>query len=38
VHPALTVKQIKDLNDKSGVAIGEQIMKVATEGNINEVR
>jgi hypothetical protein len=22
-HPTLTVKQIKDLNDKSGVAIGE---------------
>lgn len=37
-HPALKGKQIRDIKDKNGFALGEEMMNVAdTEGKIGEV-
>lgn len=36
-HPSLTGKSLKELKDKSGKALGEEIYKVAQEGKISEV-
>ncbi|BBF91863.1 cache domain-containing protein [Blastochloris tepida] len=36
-HPTLTGKSLKDLKDKTGKALGEQIYAVAAEGKISEV-
>ena len=36
-HPALKGKNIRDIKDKDGKALGEEMMKVATEGKVNEV-
>ena len=36
-HPSLMGKNLKELKDKSGKAFGEEIMKTAAEGKIDEV-
>ena len=36
-HPALKGQDIKTIKDKNGKALGEEMMKVATEGKVNEV-
>lgn len=36
-HPSLTGKSLKDLKDKEGKAIGEEMYKNAQEGKISEV-
>jgi signal transduction histidine kinase len=36
-HPSLVGKSLKDLKDKAGKALGEEIYSVAKEGEINEV-
>jgi signal transduction histidine kinase len=36
-HPTLVGKSLKDLKDKSGKALGEDMYKVAKEGQISEV-
>jgi hypothetical protein len=36
-HPALKGKNIRDIKDKDGKALGEEMMKVATEGKVQEV-
>ncbi|KAA5602743.1 cache domain-containing protein [Blastochloris sulfoviridis] len=36
-HPTLTGKSLKDLKDKTGKALGQQIYAVAAEGKIGEV-
>jgi signal transduction histidine kinase len=36
-HPSLAGKSLKDLKDKAGKALGEEIYKVAVEGKISEV-
>lgn len=36
-HPALTGKSFKDLKDKSGTPLGEEMYKNAQEGKISEV-
>jgi signal transduction histidine kinase len=36
-HPTLTGKNIRDIKDKNGKALGEEMMKVAAEGKVEEV-
>lgn len=36
-HPSLTGKSLKDLKDKAGKPLGEEMYKVAAEGKISEV-
>ena len=36
-HPALKGKNIREIKDKDGKALGEEMMKVATEGKYDEV-
>ncbi len=36
-HPALAGKQIKDIKDKDGKALGEEIMKSAADGKVSTV-
>jgi signal transduction histidine kinase len=36
-HPTLVGKSLKDLKDKAGMALGEEIYRVAEEGKISEV-
>jgi hypothetical protein len=36
-HPSLTGKSLKDLKDKAGKALGEEMYKVAQEGAMSEV-
>ncbi len=36
-HPTLTGKSLKDLKDKAGKPLGEEMYKVAAEGKIGEV-
>jgi len=36
-HPALKGQDIKTLKDKNGKALGEEMMKVAAEGKVEEV-
>ena len=36
-HPSLTGKSLKDLKDKAGAPLGEEIYKSATEGEVSEV-
>jgi signal transduction histidine kinase len=36
-HPSLKGKNIREIKDKDGKALGEEMMKVATEGKVNEV-
>jgi signal transduction histidine kinase len=36
-HPTLNGKSMKDLKDKAGTPLGEQIYKAASEGKISEV-
>jgi signal transduction histidine kinase len=36
-HPALKGKNIREIKDKNGKALGEEMMKVATEGKFDEV-
>jgi hypothetical protein len=36
-HPALKGKDIREIKDKNGKALGEEMMKVATEGKFDEV-
>jgi signal transduction histidine kinase len=36
-HPTLAGKSLRDLKDKSGKALGEEIYKVAQEGKVAEV-
>ena len=36
-HPTLTGKSLKDLKDKAGKALGEEMYKVAQEGKVAEV-
>lgn len=36
-HPTLTGKSLKELKDKSGKALGEEMYKTAQEGKISEV-
>lgn len=36
-HPTLVGKSLKDLKDKSGKALGEEMYQVAKEGQISEV-
>jgi signal transduction histidine kinase len=36
-HPTLTGKSLKDLKDKAGAPLGEEIYKSATEGAVSEV-
>lgn len=36
-HPSLTGKSLKELKDKAGKALGEEMYKVAAEGKIAEV-
>ncbi|ACI97745.1 cache domain-containing protein [Rhodospirillum centenum] len=36
-HPTLTGKSLRDLKDKTGKALGEEIYATATEGKISEV-
>lgn len=37
-HPSLTGKSLKDLKDKTGKPLGEDIYKTASEGKISEVQ
>ena len=36
-HPTLKGKDIREIKDKNGKALGEEMMKVATEGKVDEV-
>ena len=36
-HPTLVGKSLRDLKDKTGKPLGEEIYKVAAEGKISEV-
>jgi signal transduction histidine kinase len=36
-HPSLNGKSMKDLKDKAGVAMGEEMYKAASEGKVSEV-
>jgi signal transduction histidine kinase len=36
-HPSLVGKSLKDLKDKAGKPLGEEIYKVAAEGKVSEV-
>jgi signal transduction histidine kinase len=36
-HPSLVGKSLKDLKDKAGKALGEEIYKAAKEGQVSEV-
>ena len=36
-HPALKGKDIREIKDKNGKALGEEMMKVATDGKVDEV-
>ena len=36
-HPSLTGKSLKDLKDKAGSPLGEEIYKSASEGEVSEV-
>jgi signal transduction histidine kinase len=36
-HPTLTGKSMKDLKDKTGTALGEEMYKSASEGKVSEV-
>jgi signal transduction histidine kinase len=36
-HPALKGKNIREIKDKNGKALGEEMMKVAAEGKFDEV-
>jgi len=36
-HPSLTGKSLKELKDKTGKALGEEIYKAAQEGKVSEV-
>ena len=36
-HPTLTGKSLKELKDKAGKAIGEEMYKTASEGKVTEV-
>ena len=36
-HPTLTGKSVKDLKDKSGKPLGEEMYKTAQEGKVSEV-
>lgn len=36
-HPTLVGKSLKDLKDKAGMALGEEIYRVAGEGKVSEV-
>ena len=36
-RPALKGKNIRDIKDKDGKALGEEMLKVATEGKVQEV-
>lgn len=36
-HPTLTGKSLKELKDKAGKALGEEMYKVAAEGKVTEV-
>ena len=36
-HPALKGKNIREIKDKDGKALGEEMMKVATDGKVDEV-
>ncbi len=36
-HPSLTGKSLKELKDKAGKALGQEMYKVATEGKVAEV-
>jgi hypothetical protein len=36
-HPTLKGKNIREIKDKNGKALGEEMMKVATEGKVDEV-
>lgn len=36
-HPTLTGKSMKELKDKTGKALGEEMYKVAQEGKVSEV-
>jgi len=36
-HPSLTGKSLKELKDKAGKALGEEMYKVAAEGKVAEV-
>jgi signal transduction histidine kinase len=36
-HPSLKGKNIREIKDKDGKALGEEMMKVATEGKFDEV-
>jgi signal transduction histidine kinase len=36
-HPSLVGKSLKDLKDKSGKPLGEEIYKTATEGKVSQV-
>lgn len=36
-HPSLVGKSLKDLKDKTGKALGEEIYKTAKEGQVSEV-
>jgi signal transduction histidine kinase len=36
-HPSLKGKNIREIKDKNGKALGEEMMKVATEGKVDEV-
>lgn len=36
-HPTLTGKSMKDLKDKAGTPLGEDIYKAASEGKVSEV-
>jgi signal transduction histidine kinase len=37
VHPTLMGKKLRDVKDKNGYPLGKEIMKVATEGKLNQV-
>jgi len=36
-HPSLKGKNIREIKDQNGKALGEEMMKVATEGKVDEV-
>jgi signal transduction histidine kinase len=36
-HPSLKGKNIREIKDKNGKALGEEMMKVASEGKVDEV-
>jgi len=38
VHPTLMGKNLREIKDKNGKALGEEIMQVAIEGKYNEVK